>query len=84
MEDVFDCGIGDVFVVCVVGNFVNEDILGSMEFVCKVFGFKLILVLGYEYCGVVKVVVDGVELGNIMLMFFKIKLVVEVIEYEGD
>lgn len=55
-----------------------------MEFVCKVFGFKLILVLGYEYCGVVKVVVDGVELGNIMLMFFKIKLVVEVIEYEGD
>lgn len=47
VEDVFDQGLGDIFVGRVVGNFVNVDLLGSMEFVCKVFGVKLVLVMGY-------------------------------------
>ena len=49
VEDVFDQGIGDVFVGRVAGNFVNEDLLGSMEFACKVAGAKLILVLGHQH-----------------------------------
>lgn len=84
VEDVFDRGIGDVFVARVAGNFVNEDILGSMEFACKVSGSKLILVLGHEHCGAVKAAVDGVELGNITPMLSKIKPAVEATEYEGD
>ena len=51
MEDVFDKGVGDVFVARVAGNFVNEDILGSMEFGCKISGSKVILVLRHEHCG---------------------------------
>lgn len=84
VEDVFDRGIGDVFVARVAGNFVNEDILGSMEFACKVSGSKLILVMGHEHCGAVKAAVDGVELGNITPMLSKINPAVEATEYEGD
>jgi carbonic anhydrase len=73
VEDVFDRGIGDIFVARVAGNFVNTDILGSMEFACKVSGAKLILVLGHEYCGAVKGAIDAVELGNITAMLEKIK-----------
>ena len=54
VEDVFDRGIGDIFVARVAGNFVNEDILGSMEFACKVSRSKVILVMGHEHCGAVK------------------------------
>lgn len=84
VEDVFDRGIGDVFVARVAGNFVNEDILGSMEFACKVSGSKLILVLGHEHCGAIKAAVDDVKLGNITPMLSKIRPAVESIEYEGD
>lgn len=84
VEDVFDRGIGDVFVARVAGNFVNEDILGSMEFACKVSGSKLILVLGHEHCGAVKAAVDDVKLGNITPMLAKIRPAVESIEYDGD
>jgi len=77
VEDVFDRGIGDIFVARVAGNFVNTDILGSMEFACKVSGAKLILVLGHEHCGAVKGAIDGVELGNITAMLEKIKPAVE-------
>lgn len=73
VEDVFDRGIGDIFVARVAGNFVNEDILGSMEFACKVSGSKIILVLGHEHCGAVKAAIDGVELGNITAMLSKIQ-----------
>jgi carbonic anhydrase len=72
VEDVFDKGIGDMFVARVAGNFVNEDILGSMEFGCKVAGSKLILVMGHESCGAVKAAIDKVELGNITAMLTKI------------
>jgi carbonic anhydrase len=84
VEDVFDKGIGDVFVARVAGNFVNEDILGSMEFGCKVSGSKVILVLGHEHCGAVKAAVDDVKLGNITAMLSKIRPAVEAVEYEGD
>src|SRR3954451_20890224 len=73
VEDVFDKRIGDLFVARVAGNFVNEDILGSMEFGCKVSGAKLILVLGHESCGAIKAAIDNVKLGNITAMLTKIK-----------
>lgn len=85
VEDVFDRGIGDMFVARVAGNFVNTDILGSMEFACKVSGAKLILVLGHEHCGAVKGAIDAVELGNITAMLEKIKPAVESFAgYEND
>ncbi len=84
VEDVFDRGIGDVFVARVAGNFVNEDILGSMEFACKVSGSKLILVMGHEHCGAVKAAIDDVRLGNITPMLSKIKPAVEKVQYSGN
>jgi len=84
VEDVFDRGIGDIFVARVAGNFVNEDILGSMEFACKVSGSKLVLVMGHEHCGAVKAAVDDVKLGNITPMLSKIRPAVEAVEYDGD
>ncbi|MFK8038497.1 MAG: carbonic anhydrase family protein [Crocinitomicaceae bacterium] len=84
VEDVFDRGIGDLFVARVAGNFVNEDILGSMEFACKVSGSKLILVMGHEHCGAVKAAVDDVKLGNITAMLEKIKPAVAMTTYEGE
>jgi carbonic anhydrase len=84
VEDVFDRGIGDVFVGRVAGNFVNEDLLGSMEFGCKVAGAKVILVLGHEYCGAVMSAIDDVKLGNITAMLSKIRPAVAKVEYEGD
>lgn len=84
VEDVFDRGIGDIFVARVAGNFVNEDILGSMEFACKVSGSKLILVMGHEHCGAVKAAVDNVKLGNITPMLSKIKPAVDSVKYDGE
>jgi carbonic anhydrase len=83
VEDVFDRGIGDIFVARVAGNFVNEDILGSMEFACKVSGARLVLVLGHEHCGAVKAAIDNVQLGNITGMLSKIRPSVERVEYVG-
>ena len=73
VEDVFDKGIGDIFVGRVAGNFVNEDLLGCMEFGCKVSGAKLILVMGHESCGAIKAAIDDVKMGNITAMLAKIK-----------
>ena len=84
VENIFDKGIGDIFVARVAGNFVNEDILGSMEYACKVAGSKLILVMGHENCGAVKSTVDDVQLGNITNMLAKIKPAIETLEYEGE
>ena len=84
VEDVFDKGIGDIFVARVAGNFVNVDILGSMEFGCKVSGSKVILVLGHEHCGAVKAAVDDVKLGNITDMLTKIRPAVDAVTYDGD
>lgn len=73
VEDVFDQGIGDVFVARVAGNLVNEDILGSMEFACKVAGAKMILVMGHQHCGAIKGAIDDVHLGNLTTLLAKIK-----------
>jgi len=72
VEVVFDQSIGDVFVARVAGNFENVDILGSLEYSCKVAGSKLVLVLGHEACGAVKAACDGVELGNITALLSNI------------
>ena len=85
VEDVFDKGIGDLFVARVAGNFVNVDILGSMEFGCKVSGAKLILVLGHESCGAIKSAIDKVKLGNITAMLAKIQpAVTKSADFKGD
>lgn len=73
VEDVFHRGIGDIFVVRVAGNIVNVDILGSLEYACKVSGSKLIVVLGHEYCGAIRSAVDDVKLGNITPLLAKIR-----------
>ena len=78
VENVFDQGLGDIFVARVAGNFVNEDILGSMEFACKVAGAKLVFVLGHQHCGAVKGAIDDVKLGNITAMLAKIKPAVQM------
>lgn len=72
VEDVFHRGIGDIFVARVAGNVVNTDILGSLEYACKVSGSKLVVVLGHEYCGAIKSAIDGVRLGNITPLLEKI------------
>ena len=72
-ELVFDQGIGDIFSVRIAGNFINDDILGSMEFACKVAGTKLILVLGHTSCGAIKGACDNVELGNLTTMLEKLQ-----------
>lgn len=73
IEKVFDRSIGDVFVARVAGNIVNEDILASMEYGCKVSGAKLIVVLGHSDCGAVKSAIDNVQLGNITELLAKIR-----------
>lgn len=84
VEDLFDQGIGDVFVGRVAGNFVNEDLLGSMEFATKVAGAKLVVILGHKYCGAVKGAIDNAELGNLTAMLNNIKPAVVAVEEPKD
>ena len=85
VEDVFDRGIGDVFVARVAGNFENTDILGSMEYATKVAGAKLILIVGHEDCGAVEAAIDQAKLGNITAMLENIKPAMDSLsEYRGD
>jgi len=72
-ELVFDQGVGDIFSVRIAGNFVNEDILGSMEFASKLAGTKLIVVLGHTSCGAVKGACDHARLGNLSALIQKIE-----------
>jgi carbonic anhydrase len=76
-ELIFDQGLGDIFSVRIAGNIVNEDILGSMEFACKVAGSKLIVVLGHTKCGAVKGACDHVEMGNLTALLSKLRPAVE-------
>tara|TARA_R110002124_G_scaffold89643_5_gene229185 strand:+ start:6746 stop:7381 length:636 start_codon:yes stop_codon:yes gene_type:complete len=80
VELIFDQTIGDVFVARVAGNFENTDILGSMEYSCKVAGSKLVFVLGHESCGAIKAACDHVELGNITALLENIKPAVKLSE----
>lgn len=79
-ELVFDQGIGDVFSVRVAGNIVNEDVLGSMEYACKVAGSKIVVVMGHTKCGAVTAACNHIELGNITTLLEKIQPAVKVIE----
>lgn len=83
-ELVFDQGIGDIFNVRIAGNFVNTDILGSMEFACQVAGSKLIVVLGHTSCGAIKGACDRVELGNLTSLLKNFDPVLDSVAYEGD
>lgn len=76
-ELIFDQGLGDIFSIRIAGNIINEDILGSMEFGCKVAGSKIIVVLGHTMCGAIKGACDHVEMGNLTALLTKIKPAVD-------
>ncbi len=79
VEMVFDQGIGDLFSARVAGNVLNDDILGSMEFACKVSGAKLIAVVGHSNCGAIKGAIDDVDLGNLTGLLTKIKPAIDAV-----
>ena len=83
-EIIFDQGIGDIFSARVAGNFVNEDILGSMEFACKLAGTKVVVVLGHTACGAVKGACDDAKLGNLTALLSKIKPAVNAVKSPSD
>tara|TARA_B100000780_G_C21126643_1_gene457421 strand:+ start:4839 stop:5459 length:621 start_codon:yes stop_codon:yes gene_type:complete len=78
-EMIFDQGIGDVFCIRVAGNVINQDILGSIEFACKVAGVKLIVVMGHTSCGAVKGACNEVQLGNLTGLLDKIKPAISIV-----
>lgn len=85
VEDVFDQGIGDIFVGRIAGNFVNEDLLGSLEFACKVAGAKLIIIMGHQHCGAIIGAIDDVKLGNLTTTLSKIKPAIKMSQnYQGN
>jgi carbonic anhydrase len=83
-ELVFDQGLGDIFSIRIAGNFVNEDILGSMEFACKLAGTKLIVVLGHTSCGAIKGACDHARLGNLTALINKIEPAVDAVTEPTD
>ena len=82
-EMIFDQGIGDIFCVRVAGNVINQDVLGSVEFACKVAGVKLIVVMGHTSCGAVKGACNNVELGNLTGLLDKIKPAISIVSNRG-
>ncbi len=83
-ETIMDLGIGDCFNARVAGNIANDDILGSMEFACKVAGAKVVLVMGHTACGAIKGAIDKVQLGNLTGLLAKIRPAVEATQYAGE
>ncbi|NND94797.1 MAG: carbonic anhydrase [Flavobacteriales bacterium] len=83
-ELIFDQGIGDLFSIRIAGNFINDDILGSMEFATKLAGTKVLVVLGHTHCGAVKGACDHVEMGNLTGMLSKITPIVNKVEKHYD
>lgn len=83
VELVLDQGIGDLFSIRVAGNVVNEDVLGSAEYACKVAGSKVVVVMGHSKCGAVTAACQGVELGNITPLLAKIQPAVASIKSEN-
>jgi len=84
VEVICDLGIGDTFNARIAGNVVNEDILGSMEFACKVSGAKLVVVMGHTACGAIKGAIDNVVLGNLTGLMTKIQPAVLETKFQGD
>ncbi len=83
-EVILDLGIGEVFNTRLAGNIVDEDVLGGMEFACKLSGAKVILVMGHTACGAVKGAIAGAELGNLTGLLAKIRPAVAATKYEGE
>jgi carbonic anhydrase len=83
-EVIMDLGIGDIFNARVAGNVENADILGSLEFACKLAGAKVVLVMGHTACGAIKGAIDNAELGNLTGLLAKIKPAVEATDYKGE
>lgn len=83
-ELIFDQGVGDIFSARVAGNVVNEDILGSIEFACKLAGTKVVVILGHTACGAVKGACDDAKLGNLTHLLDKIKPAVETVTEPSD
>lgn len=83
-EVIMDLGIGDIFNCRVAGNVENQDILGSMEFACKLAGAKVVLVMGHTACGAIKGAIDNAELGNLTGLLAKIKPAVQATNYKGE
>jgi carbonic anhydrase len=83
-ETILDLRIGDIFNSRVAGNVENPDILGSMEFACKLAGAKVVLVMGHTACGAIKGAIDNAELGNLTGLLEKIKPAVTATTYTGE
>ena len=83
-ELVFDQGIGDIFSVRVAGNIINEDVLGSMEYGCKVAGSKIVVVMGHTKCGAVTAACNNVELGNVTSLLQKINPAVDLVRTDKE
>lgn len=83
-EYLFDAGIGSIFNIRVAGNIVNEDIIGSIEYACKVVGAKLIVVLGHSNCGAIKGACDDVKMGDLTILLEKIIPAVNSVKETGD
>ena len=83
-ETIMDLGIGDCFNARVAGNIVNDDILGSMEFACKLAGAKVVLVMGHTACGAIKGAIDNAQLGNLTGLLAKIRPAVDATQYSGE
>jgi carbonic anhydrase len=83
-ELIFDQGLGDIFSIRIAGNFLNDDILGSMEFSCRVAGAKLVVVLGHSNCGAIKGACDNVELGLLTDMLGNIRPAVDCVQAPTD
>lgn len=83
-ELIFDQGIGDIFSARVAGNIVNEDLLGSIEFACKLAGTKVLVILGHTACGAVKGACDGAKLGNLTILLDKIIPAVNAVSEPSD
>src|SRR5271155_5182489 len=83
-ETILDLGIGDCFNARVAGNIANDDILGSLEFACKVAGAKVVLVMGHTACGAIKGAIDNVQLGNLTGLLAKIRPAVEATTFSGE
>ena len=77
-ELIFDQGLGDIFSIRIAGNILNEDILGSMEFACKIAGSKLIVVLGHTNCGAIEGACNNISLGNLTKLLDKIKPAIDL------
>ena len=82
VELIFDQGLGDVFSVRVAGNIINDDILGSMEYACKIAGSKLIVVLGHTHCGAIKGACAQVQLDHLTGLLDKIKPAIDAVNVQ--